>query len=172
MNPIRTFIPLLLVLSLMTSWSVQAELSRTDKLKAAYLFNFTKFLQWPDAEGRFAKAEIALCLDGNPEFFDFMQELVKGRKVGVKSLTVKIKPYQERVTCDVAFLVEEYPSLKQSDTPVLLVSDMTNSSLEPSIAFYVVDHKLRFEIDFDAVSDLNLTISSELLKLSRRKSRE
>lgn len=159
------------------------ELSKKDKLIAAYLFNFTRFIQWPDLSERDPRSEIVICLQANSEINGFINELVAGRKVGIKQQQIVIKEFQLQARCDMVYVEQagyfeqllpvpatEQENVRESLQEVLVVA--SGSKVYPELAaisFYEQKKRLRFEVNMNKINDLKLDVSSELLKLARIK---
>ena len=56
--------------------SAQTPLSKENKLKAAYLLNFTKFIEWPATSADEQSSTIRICVDSSSEFLEFLSPLV------------------------------------------------------------------------------------------------
>lgn len=157
-------------LSLVISAVAEAELTREDKLKAAYLFNFTKYLEWP--EGVVKKGEISICLVASRDFSIFMKDLVKGRSVGEYALPVKIYGPEVRDDCHIMYLDNSESILPKNSMQGLVVGADSSVAIENrTVYFYTEKGKVRFYIDVDRARVLGVKISSELLKLSKKKSK-
>ena len=161
------------------------ELSKKDKLVAAYLFNFTKFIEWPDLSERDPRSEIVICLQANSEILGFIKELVASRRVGIKQLPVVVKVYQHQVRCDMVYVqrADFFESTADSEDgnqsgglahknlqEVLIIA--SNTDLYPdsaAISFYEQKKRLRFEVNMNKINSLKLKVRSELLKLARIK---
>ena len=147
-----------------------AELSRSEKLQAAYLFNFTKFIQWPDSGNRFARTSVNICIVASVPFSAFITELVEGKKVGKIKTPVVVSNLSANTRCDIVYVQADNFVVSESLEEVLLVA-ATPTILpdQATITFYEDNKRLRFEVDMREIERLKLKISSELLKLARIK---
>lgn len=144
---------------------VQAEY----QVKAAFLYNFARFTNWPvDESGKFR-----LCILGsNP--FDGDIDALRGKPVHDLPLTVSyINNPADAGSCQLLFIsksmtetvAEIIPAVGRY--PVLTVSDMDDFINHGGIiGFLQVDNKIRFEINITAASEAGLSISSKLLSLA------
>ncbi len=144
-------------------------LSPIEKQKANYLFNFTRFIHWPAESGRFAHTDITLCVHHLPVFREFLSYVARDRLVGAKRLPVKVVPYNADSRCDLAYLNDLGVANSANLQQVLLVSELGQGLVQPTISFYQDGNQLGFEVDVEQLSSLELVISSELLKLARIK---
>lgn len=138
------------------------------QVKAAYLFNFVKFVDWRPGRGNSA---IAICVAGRNPFGDVLTETIRGE-------TVNGRPLQTRVilepdpACNVLFVPEGAAASAYLRTargmPVLTVGESKDFIEQGGIIQFFLDQgKVRFEIDADAAERADLHISSRLLRLGR-----
>lgn len=165
------------VLSVALAWlfsfssPAAAELPKEDKLKAAYLLNFTRFIEWPNRGTVDAPAVIRICVDSSDEFMRFLAELVGDRRVGRLRHPVDVSPLDNAGNCDLIFLQEGRDDIPVDPLEAIVVSDTADEPLSvAAIAFYTEDRKLRFEVDLQKIESLDVSVSSELLKLARIRS--
>jgi hypothetical protein len=148
-----------------------AELPKEDKLKAAYLLNFTRFIEWPNRGTVDDPAAIRVCVASSEEFLRFLAELVGDRRVGRLRHPVEVSLLDNAENCDLIFLQETRDETPLHPLEAIVVSDSVDTSLSvAAIAFYTEDRKLRFEVDLQKIRSLDVSVSSELLKLARIRS--
>lgn len=141
-----------------------AELQKIDKLKAAYMFNFTKFISWGDTNN----GPIHFCVHRSPELESFLVALITSREKD-KS-TVVVSDTNESNTCDIIYLTDgEGLSNEHFHNSVLVTSNDVMLEVSPVIRFFVEEQKLRFEIDLEKAQELNVKISSKLIQVARVK---
>ncbi len=144
------------------------------KVKAAFLYNFAKFVEWPDKAFSSSEGTFRLCVLGDDPFGPALKslegKLVRGRALRVircadileaeKSHMVFIaRSEQDRLT-------EILSRLK--DRSVLTVSDLTGFAKQGGcIGFIDAGKKLRFEINPEATKEADLKVSSQLMKLAK-----
>lgn len=156
---------------LCTAWSANAQtaLSKSSKIKAAYIFNFTKYIEWPRDAFTHIETPITICVEHNPEFNDFIKALVKQRKVGKDQRSLIVRNINDANICHIAYVKSAEAHTETLLRNALVLSDMNNKHAFSAIIFFRQNDKLRFEINMVEVNRLNITISSELLKLARVK---
>jgi hypothetical protein len=141
------------------------------EVKAAFIYNFPQFVTWPpNAMG----TNINICVIGDDPFgtaLDATEEQTLGNKKMVISRLREPKHLKE---CHILFISKtEKKRLSQifntlKGTSTLIVGDTEGFAKQGVIInFYLVDYKVRLEINEDAARQSNLKISSKLLKLSR-----
>lgn len=147
-----------------------SQLSRSEKLRAAYLFNFTKFIQWPASSDRFARSSITICLSASDAFFEFMSELVADRQVGHRKIPVVVTDFSAQARCDMVYVQHDnFANSADLEEVLLVAATPTILPDQATITFYEDQKRLRFEVDMREITRLELNISSELLKLARIK---
>ena len=162
---------LLILVSLAPATGTADDANYTEyRIKTAFLYNFSRFVVWPEAALR-DRTEFSLCTLGSTLFEEQLDTLT-GKTVHSKTLIVKrfIKP-EDIMDCQLVFIGqtdsfdETLWMLKES--PVLTVSDTAAFTEKGGmIQFKLVDNKIRFRVNVDAARTAGLTISSKLLSLA------
>jgi hypothetical protein len=141
-------------------------------VKAAFLVNFTKFIEWPaDAPG---DAPFQICVVGEDPFNGVLDRMAEGETVGGHRLEVVKLRRNESHACRVLFV-----GRSESDVPrvlagagagagVLTVGESERFLREGGIiAFVVENRKVRFDVNQGAAARAGLQISSRLLSVAR-----
>jgi hypothetical protein len=148
------------------------------QIKAAFLFNFARFVEWPAGAFQTPNEPISICVLGQDPFGTSLDEAVARHNAEGRALVIRhlagIKP---NTGCHIIFIasseVRHGPSLlsKLAETGVLTVgdSDATGRVVPYGavISFVLEDQKVRFEVDVDAADRQKLKISSRLLSLAK-----
>jgi hypothetical protein len=189
--------PALFVGSITAEVHANSAPSREYQVKAAFLYNFIKFVDWPEEKVTDSNEPITICILGKDPFEDAFAPLkdkqAKGRKVVVKRFkgfeelensSEKDKTKLQRVIdtfrkCHVLFICSsEKEKLKETinsvkDHPVLTVGE-TKGFLEAGgiINFLMEEKKVCFEINITAAERARLKIRSKLLRLAKRVAEE
>jgi hypothetical protein len=151
----------------------QASSASEYQVKAAFVYNFAKFVDWPPTVFANAQAPLNLCIVGIDPFGAAL-EAIKDKTIKDRKLVVQYKSRRENLdSCQSAFIsASEREALALilgplQDTPILTVSDV-DGFLEAGgmINLITVANKIRFEVNLDAVRRAGLTISAQLLKLA------
>jgi hypothetical protein len=151
---------------------ISAQSAPEPTLKAAFLYNFAKFAEWPaDA----APADpLVICVLGDPAIADALDETLKGRMIDGRKVAVSRVKRDGLRACHVLYLAgldtkaanQMVDELKSA--PVLTVSDREQFALDGGIAgLFVEQGRMRFAINVDAVQRCRLRISSRLLSLAK-----
>jgi hypothetical protein len=148
--------------------------SREYALKAAFLYNFAKFVEWPKVAFPNESAPIAICIVGDDPFGTAL-EAVKGRAVRERKTVMKrgVKPDDLRA-CHICFVSRsEGENLAKilaelRDCHALTVSDVEGFAQRGGvIGLVTVEDEIHLEINVDAAERAGLTVSSRLLKLAK-----
>jgi len=144
------------------------------QVKAAYLYNFAKFVDWPERAFSGPDAPMTICVIGEDPFGGALDGLrsktVKNRKVAVK----RISSSRETGGCHVLFIgpAEEDRMdellLSLKGRPTLVVGDTERFARRGGmIGFLMERNKVVFEINEGVAKRAGLAVSSQLLKLAR-----
>ena len=139
------------------------------RVKAAYLFNFTKFVEWPPTA--FAKEEsFRICVAGRNPFGPELSSTLVGETAAGLPLASQIVSVDDAASCHVLFVprgVAATPYLRSvASTPVLTVGESPDFVTQGgAINFVLEGGRVRFEIDQEAAERAQLKVSSRLLQL-------
>ncbi len=139
------------------------------RLKAAFLYNFALFTEWPADTG----ATLTLCVYGRDPFGEEIDAL-QGKPVGARRIVVRRVTSLEGLTvCQVVFIVSPsgdgisrvLSALRGAS--VLTVADAPGAARQGvALNMNVVNNKISFEANLTAVRVANLKLSSKLLSLA------
>jgi hypothetical protein len=144
------------------------------QIKAAYIYNFGKFVKWPAVAPANQSGSFTICvLEGEP-FGATLESTLAGETVGGKPVAVKrIEKAQDASACHILFigsaqgkdLTEILSALDEA--AVLTVSDMPNFSKRGGMIQFVPEgDRIRFEINLGGAEKSHLVFPSELLKIA------
>lgn len=145
-------------------------------IKAAYLFNFGKFLRVPDEPAVSRRTSFDICVLGRNDFGGTLERLTANEQNnGLPERTVNVASAAEAKDCAILFLSSSEVDRVDGEladlagAPVLTVSDMPRF-LEHGgmIALEMQGNHVRFSVALDAVNRAGLMLSSELLKVASR----
>lgn len=143
--------------------------SREFQIKAVYLYNFTKYVDWPS----YGDTMTIGVLGNNPvgaALAPLNGEMVKGRRVVIKQLD----SLRDAQNCQIIFISsldkQRLPEILEhlKNARVLTVGEMKGFAQDGGIINLIWEqNKLHLEINRDAARRTGLNISSELLKLAK-----
>ena len=166
----------LALLLLGAAWSGEITASEAS-VKAAFLYNFARLVNWPESCWRSADEPFVVAVLGKDPFGTDLDSAFEGKRVGEHAFVVRRVPgIAELHGCHLLYLQDGSPLPKVLEvlhgTAVLIVGEGEGiTRAGGSIAFYQESTpdglKVRFEINPDAASRAGLGVSSKLLSLAR-----
>ena len=167
---------LAMLLILMPALPARAAVSLEYQVKAAFLYNFAKFVTWPEDAFAGGDAPFVFCIIGTDPFGESLEKVLAGRQAAGRKVVVRRGPDLESLgRCHLMFIGEGEDSrvarhLRQASAqPVLTVGE--TQAFERAggmIRLVVADKRIRFDINAKAAEEARLKLSSQLLKLARR----
>lgn len=145
-----------------------------DEVKAAFLYNFTKFIVWPEESFSSEETPLEIAVYRDTEFAELLGRIIEGKAVHGRPLTVVLVDSLDADTFHhVLFLRADQSGswsrwLEECERgPMLLVGETEGFAEEQgTIAFKKEDNKLRFAVHLDRARRSDLEISSKLLGLA------
>ena len=146
------------------------------QIKAAFLYNFAKFVEWPPEAFSDAKSPIVIAILGEDPFDPSLEEIIAGKTVQGRPLVVKHwKNLDGSWQCHILFVSASARGFlgdifqKTGLSNVLTVGEMEGFAQRGGmINFILFENKVRFEINHKAAESAGLKISSKLLSLARK----
>lgn len=144
------------------------------QVKAVYLYNFTRFVEWPPLPASGKDAFFPICVLGKDPFGALLDATLSGQAKGGQTLVVRrLSKPQDAPACRLLFVAaSEESHLKGilavlGRASVLTVSDIPRFSERGGmIEFVLKGDKVRFEVNLSNATDAGLTVSSDLLKVA------
>ncbi len=159
-----------IIIYLVLNTSVAPKYDVNAKIKALYMYNFAKYIEWPSS---YKTGDFVIGVVGETPVYQNLQAMAKVKKVFNQSIKiVKYSSASEVQKCHMLLLptamtskVSECSSkIKASST--LLVTEKPGVGTRSGINFVVVNQKQKFELNKGNISSHNLTVSGNLLKLA------
>ena len=145
------------------------------RVKAAYILNFARYVEWPASAFTGADAPIHVCVIGGDPFGNLLDQALDGRRVHGRPFRVLRLPRPTGELCHVAFLgratgaMSEAWRLALAGEPILTVGETPDFARDGGmIGFVLADETVRFEINVGALEAAGLEISSRVLTLATR----
>jgi hypothetical protein len=172
------FIPLGLAVSLLFLGQQQssAQLVSEYQVKAAYLYNFAKFAEWPASAFTSADDPIRLCVLNDPPFHSELIQIVKDKTIAGRAvLAVPVQNGQKARGCHILFIdssqTGEATHLLEAlhGSNVLTVGE-TESFVDQGgiISFVTQDGQVHFQVNHKAATQSGIRLSSRLLSVAKR----
>jgi hypothetical protein len=185
---LRRLAILIAVFSMTLNWTASAGAQAGDAsdsseylVKAGFIYNFAKFVEWPSTAFAEPDSPIVIGVLGTDPFGEIINHVVEGKKIGMRGFVVRrfkwskeLKDSKDFKECRILFvsssekmhfeeIVEAVKGL-----PILTVGETPGFAERGGmIRLMLEDNRVRFEVNVDAAHDGNLNISSRLLTLAR-----
>ena len=143
------------------------------QVKAAFLFNFSKFVEWPAKSFSTPYDPFIVGIYGNDPFGRFIDETIKGETALGRPMHVeRVRNVQDAVKCQILFINTPGKTAEILKTVkgrgILTVGQDPNfCSMGGIIRFYKEKDMVRLEINVQAAKESNIDISSKLLRISK-----
>ena len=143
------------------------------KVKAAYIYNFCKFVEWPDAAFKNTDNTLSICILGDDPFGNLFDPVIgepaQGRRIVIK----RSKFPEDAKDCQVVFVCSSekdrlIPLLKSlASTNSLTISDIDGFAEHGGIVgFFKADDRVRFKINLAAAQKSGLRFSSMIIEIA------
>lgn len=140
------------------------------QVKAAFLLNFTKFIDWPPGAAG-SDNPFAICVVGDDPFGTVLDQTVEGERAAGRNIVVR-RVREPAASCDLLFFARSARGVQRALAGVrrgVLTVGETGDFLRQGgmISFVVEDRRVRFDVDERAAVRSGLKISSRLLNVAR-----
>jgi len=147
-------------------------------IKAGFIYNFAKFVQWPSATFSQPDSPIVIGVLGADPFGNVLDRIVEDKKIGTRGFVVKRykwgKDLKDLKDCKILFVSASEKArideilLSVKGLPILTVGETPGFAERGGvIRFTLEDNRVRFEVNVDAAHQAELNISSRLLTLAK-----
>lgn len=173
--PIRALIGRILLGLALCGPTIADDISREYRIKAAYLYNLSKFITWPDEDTISKDTPITLCIFGYNPFENYLDKLrehpVRGRTISIRYLDEK----QSVDGCQLLFISQHNANAPKLLTapppypPILTVSDnqdfLTGGGM---VALISANNNVQLDINLTRAKQAGLIFSANLLEVAHR----
>lgn len=166
----KAFLPTM-ILAVALTVNGYAQDRPTHEIHAAMVYNFIKYIQWPDET---QPGEFVVGVIGDDNVFNTLKQWYDGKPKGSKKYVIKkLASAAESSSCQVVYVAKsksrDFETVKASTDgkSILTVTDGNGLGQKGScINFKVIDGKLKFELNQATVTGSNLRISSQLSSMA------
>ena len=145
------------------------------QVKAAFLYNFAKFVEWPPSSFSSPSAPLQICVYGRDPFGEELRNITSEKMVNGHKLEVhRAMNLEQARKCHILFVAFSGAPVKSileslRGASVLTVGDCQGFAEQGGmINFELVDGRIQFEVNRKAVDEAGLKISSKLLSVAKR----
>lgn len=143
-------------------------------VKAGFVYNFAKFVEWPDSVFAVAAAPLRLCILGKAPLDGRLQLLAQRQAQGhVIEVTDNPSPRDWR-NCQMLYLGEDQALRMKTlqsalaHTPVLTISDIPNFAQQGGmIELYIEEGRVRFAINLAIAQQAGLKLDAQILRMAK-----
>jgi len=148
------------------------------EVKAAYLYNFARFIEWPESTFATPEAPLIFAVVGEDPLVGALELALKQKKIGGREVVLRRfrsagELPGDPTACHLLFVArseeDRWPQIRASleKQSTLTVSDLEDFTRTGGvICFFREGKKVRFEVNIDAACRAGLKLSSKLLKLA------
>jgi hypothetical protein len=156
------------------SLAAQAPAVSEHEIKAAFVYNLAKYVDWPAETLPAPESPILLCVVGKDRFGNAFSA-IDGRKAQGRDVRVRRGLAPEEIRgCHIAFVSDSEARrvgavlAQASGVPALTVSDIEGfAEAGGAVGLVSTDQRVQFEVNLHSVQAANLKLSSQVLKLAR-----
>ena len=150
------------------------EVDRVQQIKAAYLYNFARFVTWPPEKLAGPDKAIEFCILDHDPLAPALDEVLQGKTIDTQRVVVRhVQRVEDMRSCHVAYLGGVDPAHISAaldaliGASVLTVYEGGDTLRAGAIRFFLEDRKVRFEINLAMARREHLDLSSHLLNVAR-----
>ena len=141
------------------------------EVRAVYLYNFARYITWPDSSFPNAATPIRLCVLGSDSFGDALDRAVAGETVNGRRLeAVRLRDYDSVQSCHILYLARSEERRLQALVAAVKARPVVTVSAQDGfverggmIRFRRVDNRVRFDINLKSLESSGLRVSARLL---------
>lgn len=160
------------LIGLLAAAVVHAENSEAD-IKAAFIYNFAKFVEWPEGTFTDSKDRLLLCTQGDTVLARKLR-LLAGREAQGRTIEVRPLTGAEATTgCHILLTSAAGEAPTQGRNATLTISESTSTARTNSmINLFVNANRVRFSVNLPATQQVGIKVSARLLQLAHTVNKE
>lgn len=170
-EPLRLLLSLLMAMpAVLRADDSPATMSREYEVKAAFLFNFAKYGEWPEAS--LQASPFRFCIAGRPELASWLSTRLRGQRV--HALVVDVVDIGNDLSpgCHLLFLSSTVTIERQrgliagtQQRPILVIGEGADILAEgAAVHLFLAEGTVHFEVNLNTLAQHNLQLSSKLLR--------
>jgi uncharacterized protein DUF4154 len=153
--------------------AASAAVESEDAVKAAFVYNFSKFVEWPESAFAGPTDPIDLCVVGDNAFAAVLKDTVRDKTVKGRQLAVRDVPLDDLDACRIIYIpASEQKHLQDilghvNNLPILIVGDAASLAERGGmIGLTNEENRVHFEVNLTAARRAGLRLGSQLLKVA------
>lgn len=145
-------------------------------IKIVYLYNFTKFVSWPESAFSREDAPLNICIMGHLPSRETLQ-LLDGKKTRQHTIAVQLlAPHQRAQDCHILFLTKslDYAAtrkvIQSLSSPTLVVGETADFARHGGTIGFILDdqRRVRIEVNLEQATRQDIAIRAQLLEIARK----
>jgi hypothetical protein len=153
-----------------------SEVNREYTIKAAYLYQFGRYVQWPPNAFADPQSPLVIGILGQAPFGNVLDEIARAKRIDGRPVVIrKLTSMTEYKPCHILFVAASAGPTQTAAAielakkhPVLLVGEEPDFAKQGgTVNFFLEENRVRFEINTEAARKEQLKISSKLLSLAK-----
>jgi hypothetical protein len=156
-----------------SSWCSQP--LREEQVEAAYLFSFSKFVDWPPQAFESSAAPIRLCVLRDPSFESELNQIVRGKTVGGRSVAVlTVDTAEQSRACHILFIGSARDRESRQIVNALRHASVLTVGESPGfidsggmINFSLQNDRIQLQVNHRATTQAGIHVSSRLLGVAK-----
>ncbi|MGA2853345.1 MAG: YfiR family protein [Verrucomicrobiota bacterium] len=145
------------------------------EVKAAFLYHFGQFVEWPTNVFADTNAPLVIGVVGDDPFHGDLERMVAGQNINGRPIVVRpVRALPDLKTCQILFIAASQKAqmrelLKAVEGAGVLTVGETGDFIQAGgmINFIIENSEVHFQINNNAARAAGLNISSKLIKLGR-----
>ncbi len=151
---------------------VQDPNSSLSKVKASFIYNFTKYIDWPE---KYKEGNFVIGILGTSSFYNDLTSMLSTKTVGAQGFEIKSYSSVESISgiCHILFIPAEHSSLlpevlkRMKGKSTLIITEKAGLAKQgAAINFVVQENKQKFELNQKTMEKYNLKVSTTLTALA------
>lgn len=152
----------------------QNMLAQNEKFKALFMYNFTKYLEWPESE---RQGDFVIAVLGESALIGELKIIAEKKKVGFQPIVVqKVSSPEQLAKCHIVYIPESKTNQlnaiksKLGSSSTVIIADNPGAIAKGAGINYVVNSgKQVFEISKTNLEKQNIKVGADLLTLGIQK---
>lgn len=144
-----------------------------DKVEAAYLRNFARYVTWPASAFSDERAPWRICILGSDRFEDVLEKTLQGRSEQGRPFEIfRARSVEQLPPCQIVFVGHDSAARRRAALdelrrrPVLTVGDAPEFLQEGGIIRFQVAQHVEMSINLDQARAISLTIPAKMLEIA------
>ena len=164
-----------MVVLLLSNAGAQSPTAGEYQVKAAFLYNFAKFIEWPPSSFSDASAPLQICIFGRDPFGEGLRNITSNKTINGRKIEIDtVVDLQHARSCHILFIASSVPMPVKDiveglrGASVLTVGDTKGFAEQGGMINFVLENdRVQFEVNRKAADQVGLKISSKLLSVAK-----